>query len=161
MGEFEQPACMVIKHTNPCGAALAGSAAEAFRLARSCDPVSIFGGIVALNRELDGETAELMKDVFLEIVLAPSFSDEALALYSSTKKLANVRLLEVDSALTGGEQALDMKRVLGGLLVQTRDLESSVAADCRVGSAREPSAASSSRTSMRRARSPSPPTRRS
>ena len=141
VSEFEQPACMVIKHTNPCGAALAGSAAEAFRLARSCDPVSIFGGIVALNRELDGETAELMKEVFLEIVLAPSFSDEALALYSSTKKLANVRLLEVDSALLGGEQALDMKRVLGGLLVQTRDLEPSVAADCRVVSARKPSAA--------------------
>ena len=141
VSEFEQPACMVIKHTNPCGAALAGSAAEAFRLARSCDPVSIFGGIVALNRELDGETAELMKDVFLEIVLAPSFSDEALALYSSTKKLANVRLLEVDSALLGGEQALDMKRVLGGLLVQTRDLEPSLAADCRVVSARQPSAA--------------------
>ena len=138
--EFRAPedeaVCVAIKHTNPCGAARASSAVEAFTKARSCDPVSIFGGIVAFNREVDEATAEQMKDVFLEIVLAPSFTPGALAIYDSTPKLRNVRLLEVDLDAAGGEDAFDMKRVLGGLLVQTRDLEGSAAHSARVATRR-------------------------
>lgn len=140
--EFRAPedeaVCVAIKHTNPCGAARASSAVEAFTKARSCDPVSIFGGIVAFNREVDEATAEQMKDVFLEIVLAPSFTPGALAIYDSTPKLRNVRLLEVDLDAAGGEDAFDMKRVLGGLLVQTRDLEGSAAHSARVATRRSP-----------------------
>ena len=94
--EFTETVCVAIKHTNPCGAALAQTPLEAFRKARLCDPVSIFGGIVAFNREVDEATAHEMKDVFLEIVIAPRFSRAALDLYSSSQKLRNVRLLEVD-----------------------------------------------------------------
>ncbi|TFH22839.1 MAG: bifunctional phosphoribosylaminoimidazolecarboxamide formyltransferase/IMP cyclohydrolase [Myxococcales bacterium] len=139
--EFDETVCVAIKHTNPCGAALADSPLEAFVKARSCDPVSIFGGIVAFNRAVDGATAEQMKDVFLEIVLAPAFTREALEIYQSTPKLRNVRLLEVDPRVAGGREAADMKRVLGGLLVQTRDLEGSAAAALSVVSRRKPDAA--------------------
>ncbi|RMD86280.1 MAG: bifunctional phosphoribosylaminoimidazolecarboxamide formyltransferase/IMP cyclohydrolase PurH [Candidatus Dadabacteria bacterium] len=118
--EFDEPACVAIKHTNPCGAAIGSSALEAFEKAKRCDPVSIFGGIVALNRPVDLDTARALAEVFLEIVIAPAFEPRALELYSSQKKLRGVRLLEID---TSGRPAagLDMKRVLGGLLVQTRD----------------------------------------
>src|SRR5262249_5650195 len=127
------------KHTNPCGVALGTDARDCFEKARRCDPVSIFGGIVGFNREVDLAAAEAMKDVFLEIVLAPSFTTEALALFAGTKKLQAVRLLEVDPREHGGASALDMKRVLGGLLVQTRDLEPSAAAACKVATRRKPS----------------------
>ncbi len=136
--EFAGPVCVVIKHTNPCGVALADNIPEAFAKARACDPVSIFGGIVAINRELDEETAAAMKDVFLEIVLAPSFAPGAREVFASSKKLRNVRLLQVDPRAAGGSDAFDMKRVLGGLLVQTRDLEPSIAAECRVATERTP-----------------------
>jgi phosphoribosylaminoimidazolecarboxamide formyltransferase/IMP cyclohydrolase len=139
--EFDEPVCVAIKHTNPCGVAVApGGPREAFEKARACDPVSIFGGIIGFNREVDGATAEAMKDVFVEIVLAPSFTEEAIAVWQSTKRLANVRLLQVDPRASGGRDAPDMKRVLGGLLVQDRDLVPSVAADCRVVTERAPSA---------------------
>ena len=122
--EFEEPACVAIKHTNPCGAAVADGALAAFRKARLCDPVSIFGGIVAFNREVDEATANEMKDVFLEIVIAPRFSPAALDLYGSSQKLRNVRLLEVDF---GGpdrrEHEMEIRKVLGGALAQTRDCE--------------------------------------
>ncbi len=136
--EFDEPTCIVIKHTNPCGAAVAPTALEAFVKAQRCDPVSIFGGIVALNRNVDRATAEAMQDVFLEIVLAPGFEGGALEIFDSSKKLRNVRLLKVALDAEGGRGAYDMKRVLGGLLVQTRDLEPSVAADCKVVSKRPP-----------------------
>jgi len=139
--EFEEPVCVAIKHTNPCGVAIASGPCEAFVKARGCDPVSIFGGIVGFNREVDEATAEAMKDVFLEIVLAPSFTAQARAVYESTAKLRNVRLLEVDPRVAGGEAAFDMKRVLGGLLVQSRDLDATRVADSQVVSKRQPTAA--------------------
>jgi phosphoribosylaminoimidazolecarboxamide formyltransferase/IMP cyclohydrolase len=122
--EFSETVCVAIKHTNPCGAAIASTPVEAFRKARLCDPVSIFGGIVAFNREVDEATAHEMKDVFLEVVIAPRFSPAALELYASSQKLRNVRLLEVDMA--GGDRRateLEIRKVLGGILVQTRDME--------------------------------------
>jgi phosphoribosylaminoimidazolecarboxamide formyltransferase / IMP cyclohydrolase len=139
--EFVEPVCVAIKHTNPCGVAVGQNARDCFEKARRCDPVSIFGGIVGVNCEVDLAAAEAMKDVFLEIVLAPSFTQEALDLFASTKKLQSVRLLEVDPRRKGGESAPDMKRVLGGLLLQTRDLEPSSAAACKVATRRAPSAA--------------------
>jgi phosphoribosylaminoimidazolecarboxamide formyltransferase/IMP cyclohydrolase len=138
--EFDEPVCVAIKHTNPCGVATGPTPRAAFEKAKRCDPVSIFGGIVAFNRELDEAGAELMKEVFLELVIAPAFSTRALAIYASSPKLLNVRLLEVDPAGTGGEDALDMRRVLGGLLVQSRDLEGRAAAGARVVTRRAPSA---------------------
>jgi phosphoribosylaminoimidazolecarboxamide formyltransferase/IMP cyclohydrolase len=139
--EFDEPVCVAIKHTNPCGVAVGKDARDCFEKARRCDPVSIFGGIVGFNREVDLAAAEAMKEVFLEIVLAPSFTKEALDLFGSTKKLQSVRLLQVDPRDKGGEDEPDMKRVLGGLLLQTRDLEPSSAADCKVATKRAPSAA--------------------
>lgn len=138
--EFEEPVCAAIKHTNPCGVAVGTDAADAFNKARRCDPVSIFGGIVAFNRPVDGATAEAMRDVFLEIVLAPSFTPEALEIFTSVPKLRNMRVLEVDPRTTGGEDAWEMRRVLGGLLVQTRDSAVTPAAGARSVCKREATA---------------------
>jgi len=121
--EFHECACIAVKHTNPCGAAIADTPAEAFEKAKACDPVSIFGGIVGFNREVDEATADLMKEVFLEVVIAPSFTPEALAVYSSVSRLRNVRLIEVDMDREKGKQAGDSKRVLGGVLFQSRDVD--------------------------------------
>ncbi len=139
--EFSDTACVAIKHTNPCGAALARTSVEAFRKARLCDPVSIFGGIVAFNREVDEATAHEMKDVFLEVVIAPRFSPAALELYASSQKLRNVRLLEVEMA--GSDRRgteLEIRKVLGGVLVQTRDVEPADA-ERKVVTKRAPTAA--------------------
>ena len=91
--EFDVPFCVGLKHMNPCGAAIGATAEEAWRKAYEADKVSIYGGIVAFNRELDAATARLLKPIFLEIVIAPSFSAEALEVLASKK---NLRLLEVD-----------------------------------------------------------------
>jgi phosphoribosylaminoimidazolecarboxamide formyltransferase/IMP cyclohydrolase len=137
--EFDEPACVAIKHTNPCGAAVADGPLAAFRKARLCDPVSIFGGIVAFNREVDEATANEMKEIFLEIVIAPCFSRAALELYGSSQKLRNVRLLEVDfGAVDRRRQELELRKVLGGLLVQTRDCEPAGAPARKVVTRRQP-----------------------
>ncbi len=118
--EFEETAAIVIKHTNPCGAAISAvSLADAYRKARATDPVSAFGGVVALNREVDAETAEELKSTFLEGVIAPGFSEEARKIL---KKKKNLRLLQVDLADRSSGLDLDIKKVAGGLLCQTRDL---------------------------------------
>ena len=115
----DRPAVVAVKHANPCGAALGDSIADAYRRAYSCDPVSIFGGIVACNREVDAETAGEMVKIFLEIIIAPSFSDEAKKILSVKK---NLRLLEIDDIEKPyGEEVRDMKKVAGGLLVQEKD----------------------------------------
>jgi phosphoribosylaminoimidazolecarboxamide formyltransferase/IMP cyclohydrolase len=133
--EFRETVAVAIKHTNPCGVATAeGSLADAFRKCRACDPVSIFGGIVGTNREVDGETAEEMKDIFLEIVIAPSFSADARKILAAKK---NVRLLEVPFA-EYRPAGLDMKKVVGGMLVQDRDLGALDMRACKVLSKRTP-----------------------
>ena len=115
----DRPAVVAVKHANPCGAALGGSIADAYRRAYSCGPVSIFGGIVAGHREVDAETAGEMVKIFLEIIIAPSFSDEAKKILSVKK---NLRLLEIDDIEKPyGEEVRDMKKVAGGLLVQEKD----------------------------------------
>ena len=116
--EFDEPFCVGLKHMNPCGAAVGADVTEAWKKAFEADKVSIFGGIVATNREIDLATAQLMKPVFLEIIMAPSFSDEALELLRTKK---NLRLLKVDMTRDGRERSQYVS-VNGGLLVQDQDL---------------------------------------
>jgi phosphoribosylaminoimidazolecarboxamide formyltransferase/IMP cyclohydrolase len=133
--EFRGTVAVAIKHTNPCGVATSErSLADAFRKCRDCDPVSIFGGIVGTNREIDAETAEEMKDIFLEVVVAPSFSAAAKKIFAAKK---NVRLLEVPFA-EYRPSGLDMKKVGGGMLVQDRDLGAIDVRQCTVPSKRKP-----------------------
>ncbi|NLL58328.1 MAG: bifunctional phosphoribosylaminoimidazolecarboxamide formyltransferase/IMP cyclohydrolase [Firmicutes bacterium] len=114
--EFTEPTAVAVKHTNPCGVGSADSLLEAYRKAHDADPVSIFGGIVALNREVDRETALLMSKIFLEVIAAPSFSREALEIFSSKK---NIRLLEIAFVpQENRKKGLDFKKVGGGLLLQ-------------------------------------------
>jgi phosphoribosylaminoimidazolecarboxamide formyltransferase/IMP cyclohydrolase len=116
--EFDGPAAVVVKHTNPCGVAVASSLAQAYRLARDADSVSAFGGIVALNREVDDETAGILAETFLECVVAPAFTPGALATLRTKK---NLRLLQTDGWLGPDHRALTFKPVGGGLVAQDRD----------------------------------------
>jgi len=117
--EFKQPAVAIIKHTNPCGCAIGDTIAEAYTKALACDPVSAFGGIVGVNREVDKAFAEGLKDIFLEVVLAPSYTAEALEVFSAKK---NLRLIELGDITGGRDNELDIKNVTGGILLQDRDL---------------------------------------
>lgn len=117
--EFEEPAVVAVKHANPCGVAVGETIAEAYKKAYACDPTSIFGGIIACNREVDKETAEEIAKIFVEIVIAPSFSKEAMDVLTQKK---NVRLLELPDILGKPDKhAIDIKKVGGGLLVQDTD----------------------------------------
>jgi phosphoribosylaminoimidazolecarboxamide formyltransferase/IMP cyclohydrolase len=146
--EEEQPAAVVIKHTNPCGAALGTTVAEAFRKARLGDPISAFGGILAVTRPVDVETAEEItgKNTFFEAIIAPGYAPEAITILTERKGWgANLRLLEV-ADLRGwrekGEQTgLDFKRVTGGLLAQTPDHRVVTAADLKAVTERAPTLA--------------------
>ncbi len=117
----EGPACVIVKHANPCGVAIGGSLLEAYDRAYRTDPESAFGGIIACNRKLDGETARaIVERQFVEVIIAPQVSDEALEVVSSKK---NVRLLECGDWNAEALHRLDFKRVNGGLLVQDADLQ--------------------------------------
>ena len=119
VGEFTQaPACAIIKHANPCGVAEAGSLIEAYRKALACDPVSAFGGIVALNRPLDADAARAITEIFTEVIIAPDASDEAIAIVGAKK---NLRLLLAGGVPDPRATGLVAKTVAGGLLVQSRD----------------------------------------
>lgn len=136
--EHDDPAAVVVKHTNPCGVACASSLVDAYRAAREADSVSAFGGIVAFNREVDDVTAEALSETFLECVVAPSFSSGAL---DRLRKKKNLRLLATGAWLAADFKELHWKRVGGGLVVQGRD---SVAAAevkaAKVASKRAPTA---------------------
>jgi phosphoribosylaminoimidazolecarboxamide formyltransferase / IMP cyclohydrolase len=124
---FDKPACVIIKHANPCGAAIAETILDAYRRAFSTDPTSAFGGIIAFNREIDPQTAEAVCQQFVEVVIAPTISQGARGVFAQKQ---NVRVLEVP--LAEGANALDYKRVGGGLLVQTPDSHNVTAAEMRV-----------------------------
>jgi len=133
---FDEPACVIVKHANPCGVAIADSIHGAYELAFATDPESAFGGIIAFNRELDAKTAAaICERQFVEVIIAPSIAEEAKAAVAEKK---NVRLLECgqwgDSIPT-----FDYKRVNGGLLLQDRDLGMVTAADLKVVTQRAPS----------------------
>ncbi|WP_086312860.1 phosphoribosylaminoimidazolecarboxamide formyltransferase/IMP cyclohydrolase [Enterococcus sp. 7F3_DIV0205] len=117
--EFDQPTVVAVKHMNPCGIGIGETINEAYQSAYAADPVSIFGGIIVLNREVDGETAEKMHKLFLEIIIAPSFSQEAFNILSSKK---NLRLMTLDFSKKDESKEDEKVSVLGGLLVQNQDL---------------------------------------
>ncbi len=119
--DFERPAAVIMKHANPCGAATSkGDILEAYRKALETDPVSAFGGIVALNRSVDKKAALEIAKLFLEVVIAPGFEPEALKVFEAKK---NLRLIKVDPACETGKKGYDFRRVVGGLLVQERDAD--------------------------------------
>jgi phosphoribosylaminoimidazolecarboxamide formyltransferase/IMP cyclohydrolase len=129
-----RPACAIIKHNTPCGVAVAGTAAEAFHKALAGDPLSAFGGVVAFNTVVDRATAEELARPFLEVVVAPSFHDDALAILAAKKNLRAVEL-PVGRGLAG----LDFKRVRGGLLVQDRFTPDLTDTDWQSPTSRQPS----------------------
>jgi phosphoribosylaminoimidazolecarboxamide formyltransferase/IMP cyclohydrolase len=131
---FSDAACVIVKHANPCGVAVAQSAAQAYERAFATDPVSAFGGILAFNRALDAAAAQAVTKQFAEVVIAPRVLPEALAVFSAK---ANLRVLEVP--LAHDAQAHDYKRVGGGLLVQSSDSKKLEKNDCRVVTRRAPS----------------------
>ncbi len=133
--EFKEPFCVGLKHMNPCGAAVGKDLDEAWTKAYEADKVSIYGGIVAMNRPLTGEVAKKMKPIFLEIVMAPSFTPEALEVFASKK---NLRLLEVpmDAEVKTAKQYVG---VTGGLLVQDSDLKTLEITDAMTVTERHPS----------------------
>jgi phosphoribosylaminoimidazolecarboxamide formyltransferase/IMP cyclohydrolase len=129
--EFEQPAVAIIKHSNPAGAAIASSVVEAYQKALATDPVSAFGSVIGVNREVDDALAEEIIKLFVEAIAAPSFSEDAKARLSTRK---NLRLLVVKQAVAGKV----IKQISGGLLLQDADVEDVSAADLKVVTLRQP-----------------------
>lgn len=113
--QFGAPACVIVKHANPCGAAVANDVEEAYRAANECDPVSAFGGIVAVNRNVDAATAGALAPVFTEVVVAPSYDVDALEILTAKKNL------RVISASPPSPRGFDVRSIDGGFLVQTAD----------------------------------------
>lgn len=133
--EFDQPACVIVKHANPCGVALGSNILEAYNRAYQTDPTSAFGGIIAFNQELDAATATaIVERQFVEVIIAPSVSAEAVEVVAAKK---NVRLLECGEWTTK-TTGFDVKRVNGGLLVQDRDQGMVSLDDLKVVSKRQP-----------------------
>ena len=114
--EFTEPACCGLKHSTPCGAAIGKNVYEAYTKAYECDPVSIFGGIVALNKEVDADTAREMVKIFLEIIIAPSFTDEDLEVLRTKKNLRVIKCKHTP------QDKINMVKVDGGILIQDEDL---------------------------------------
>jgi phosphoribosylaminoimidazolecarboxamide formyltransferase / IMP cyclohydrolase len=133
---FEEPACVIIKHANPCGVAVGGDAADAYAKAFRTDPTSAFGGIIAFNRAVDGTAAQAVARQFVEVVIAPEFDEAARAVFAAKQ---NVRLLTL--ALGDAQNDFDFKRVGGGLLVQTPDVHALKAAELKVVTERAPTPA--------------------
>ncbi|BES73323.1 bifunctional phosphoribosylaminoimidazolecarboxamide formyltransferase/IMP cyclohydrolase [Marinobacter nanhaiticus D15-8W] len=134
---FADPACVIVKHANPCGVAIGADIRQAYDLAFATDPTSAFGGIIAFNRELDAETAKAIIDrQFVEVIIAPSVAPEAVDIVAAKK---NVRLLACGEFAGEREKAMDYKRVTGGLLVQDRDLGMVSMDDVKVVTERQPS----------------------
>jgi phosphoribosylaminoimidazolecarboxamide formyltransferase/IMP cyclohydrolase len=135
---FAAPACVIVKHANPCGVAVAGDAAGAYAMAFKTDPTSAFGGIIAFNVAVDRAAAELVAKQFVEVLIAPSYSAEALAVFAAK---ANTRVLEIVLPGPGaGRNAHDLKRVGSGLLIQTADNRDLDEADLKVVTKKAPTA---------------------
>jgi len=129
--EFEEPVCAIIKHTNPCGTATGKTLVEAYKKALECDPVSAFGGVIGVNRTVDGEAAEEMAKLFLEAIAAPSFDEAAKAKFAAKK---NLRLVEIRSA----PQKWVLKNVSGGILMQDADVRPLREGDLKIVTKRMP-----------------------
>jgi phosphoribosylaminoimidazolecarboxamide formyltransferase/IMP cyclohydrolase len=132
--DFSAPACAIVKHNNPCGCAVGETGLKAYERAFACDPMSAYGGVIALNRRVDAACAQALSGQFIEVLLAPGFDDDALALLSAKK---NVRLLELPQWPSPSHE-VESKPVIGGQLVQTRDVVSETREQMRVLSAAAP-----------------------
>jgi phosphoribosylaminoimidazolecarboxamide formyltransferase / IMP cyclohydrolase len=138
---FAEPACVIVKHANPCGVAVGADALAAYSKAFQTDPTSAFGGIIALNCALDEAAALQISKQFVEVLIAPSYSPEALAVF---KAKANVRVLEIalpaggDNAWSKGQNAMDIKRIGSGILMQTADNHELQLSDLKVVTTRQP-----------------------
>lgn len=133
--EHKQTACAIVKHANPCGIAVGGSVADAWEKALACDPVSAFGGIVAFNKPVDIQFAENLGDIFLEVIIAPKFSTEAIKILSTRE---NLRLLATGGVCNVRDSGHYIKHLAGGLLVQSRDSSIIKQTDCKVVTDRPP-----------------------
>src|SRR6185312_4297857 len=141
---FDAPACVIVKHANPCGVALGRDSAEAYGKAFKTDPTSAFGGIIAFNRPVDLATAQAISKQFVEVLMAPGYTPEALELFQATRNRQNVRLLEIALPPGGatdwdnGCNAVDVKRIGSGLLMQTADNHVLSRSDLKVVSKLQP-----------------------
>ena len=136
--QFDEPACVIVKHANPCGVAVAGTLLDAYERAYKTDPTSAFGGIIAFNRPLDADTASaIVERQFVEVIIAPDAAPDARAVVAAKK---NVRLLVCGQWPQHRVAALDYRRVTGGMLVQDRDLAVIGRADLKIVSKRAPTA---------------------
>jgi phosphoribosylaminoimidazolecarboxamide formyltransferase/IMP cyclohydrolase len=133
--EFDEPACIIVKHANPCGVGLGADLKEAYARALACDPVSAFGGIVAVNRRLDRATAIQVCETFTEVVIAPEADDDAVAVFEAKKNLRLLVTGAMPDAFAAGEV---FRSVSGGFLVQSRDTARLTAADLKVVTKRAP-----------------------
>jgi len=135
--EFQKPAAVIIKHNNPCGTAEQQTLREAYLKAYACDPISAFGGVLAFNREVDSVTAEEVAKLFVECIAAPGFDARAKEIFAAKK---NLRLLELPAGGLEPERELQLKRILGGMLVQQSDLGEIKSAELKVVTQRAPTA---------------------
>jgi phosphoribosylaminoimidazolecarboxamide formyltransferase / IMP cyclohydrolase len=133
--EFQVPACAIIKHNNPCGCAIGETPLEAYRRAFAGDPMSAFGGIICLNRPVDRELAEALTGQFAELIFAPHYDEEALGVLTSKP---NLRVLEDNERRAIGYTEAEVKQVMGGLLVQDRDMDLEERGDMEVVTQRRP-----------------------
>ena len=134
--EIEQPACAILKHTNPCGTAIGSGPLEAYERAWACDPTSAFGGIVAFNERVDAAAAKKVTGQFVEAVIAPGFEGDALKVFG---KKANLRVMSMDTTGIHKATGFDLRRVMGGLLAQQWDLHRLERERCEVVTKRAPS----------------------
>ena len=133
--DFEETACAIIKHTNPAGAAIGTTAEEAYRRALACDPTSAFGGIVAFNRPVDVAAAQAVVEIFVEVVIAPDFDDDAIQVLTAKKNLRVLRVVH-----PGNNEGFEYKQISGGMLVQERDTHKLSRAALKFVTTRTPSA---------------------
>ncbi len=136
VAEFERPAAVIIKHNNPCGAAQQSSLLDAYLKAYACDPISAFGGVLAFNHIVDAVTAEAVSRLFVECIVAPGFADESRDIFAAKK---NLRLLVLPQGGLDHDKELQLKRILGGVLVQQPDRGTLKGKELRVVTKREPS----------------------
>ncbi|MFL5828742.1 MAG: bifunctional phosphoribosylaminoimidazolecarboxamide formyltransferase/IMP cyclohydrolase [Solirubrobacteraceae bacterium] len=135
LSEFQIPACVIVKHNNPCGVAVASTALEAYNHAFACDPVSAFGGVIALNRTVDRELAEALVGQFIEVLFARGYDDDALEVLASKP---NMRVLDDRERRTANMVEPHLRQVVGGMLVQDRDADLEERAEMQVVSERRP-----------------------
>jgi phosphoribosylaminoimidazolecarboxamide formyltransferase/IMP cyclohydrolase len=135
LGELPRPACVIVKHNNPCGAALGATVVEAYERAFECDPLSAYGGVIALNHRVDRACAEALVGQFVEVLFAPGYDDDALEVLSAKP---NIRLLDNREPRAWRTSELQLRQVVGGMLVQDRDAALDEREDMQVASQRQP-----------------------